>query len=161
MSLNTAGQNKCLFCRNPYRHSNIVVVPVQVKIDHRRKRQKEECCKLLSSHYFSTIREADQAPRAKRSSSLYCCLFPCIREGEREREKARERERERERDRKRERERERERETEKEKRMRGSLGKVPDKGMKVRDCRAQIRTHRSQDPYLELHTLVRVNTGRM
>ena len=89
MSLNTAGyKNKSFVCRNSYGYSIFVVVPVQVKIDHQRKRQKEECCKLLSSHYFSTIR------------------------GERERERERERKREKEREGKRERERDRERERE-------------------------------------------------
>ena len=38
ISLNTAGQNKCLFCRKPYlaysRHSNIVVVLVQGNVDN-------------------------------------------------------------------------------------------------------------------------------
>ena len=81
-------QNLCLFCRNPYGHCK-----------HRRhsgtgasqdrspkEKRKRECCKLLSSHYFSTGRE-----------------------GERERERERERESERERLRPRLRLRERER----------------------------------------------------
>ena len=127
------------------RHSNNVVVPVQVKSDHWRKRQKEECCKLLSSHYFSTIREGE---RERERASL--------KKREREREREREGEREWERERERLKERGRERETEKEKRMWGSLGEVRTKGWNF-----VVAGHRSiptdhKTPYLELHTLVRV-----
>ena len=57
-----AGQNKCLFCRNSLisRHSSTVVVPVQVKMDHWRGREKEESSKLVRSHYFSIEKEKER-----------------------------------------------------------------------------------------------------
>ena len=52
ISLNTAGQNKCLFCRNPYlaysRHSNIVVVLVHGNVDNSNT-EGEEKRKIVAS----------------------------------------------------------------------------------------------------------------
>ena len=128
MSLNTAGQKKCLFCRNSYLAIQALLWCQCKSRSITEEKEKRKSFKLLRSQYFST---------------------------EKERERARERERERERKREREREREieREKEGEGEREDVRKSGRSHDQGTKLRGGRAQTSdpiSTRRQTPCLNL-----------